>query len=296
MSQSVVSGKRPVIIARLFGGLGNQLFIYATARAVSLRCDGNLCLDTHSGFTRDLIYRRQYCLDQLQIPPWIERTTIPCRRLSYVVNSLVPYRYRRYIRENDMNGRPAFDGRLISLRPSRRLVLEGYWQCEEYFAEFRPRLVCELKRVFPLSSEAQRTLNEIRRTDAVAVCVRSFLEAPKAAGCIVTTPRYYADALRIVAGQVRHPKWFLFSDDPAWAVEHLRGAGIRHEFVVVSATAGSSPCEMLTLMNACKHHVIGNGTLHWWGAWLAEQRPTLKIGPVAGFLNRDALPSQWLRV
>ena len=47
------------IIARFTGGLGNQLFIYATAKALSLRTGRELILDTVD-FKYDKRYKRQY--------------------------------------------------------------------------------------------------------------------------------------------------------------------------------------------------------------------------------------------
>ncbi|MCY6284363.1 hypothetical protein ACIXST_10255 [Bacteroides fragilis] len=38
------------VVARIIGGLGNQMFIYATARALALRIDADLILDTQSGY------------------------------------------------------------------------------------------------------------------------------------------------------------------------------------------------------------------------------------------------------
>jgi hypothetical protein len=35
------------VVARIIGGLGNQMFIYATARALALRIDADLILDTN---------------------------------------------------------------------------------------------------------------------------------------------------------------------------------------------------------------------------------------------------------
>ena len=44
------------IIARLHDGLGNQLFIYAAARAIAEARGDALLLDTYSGFARDRKY------------------------------------------------------------------------------------------------------------------------------------------------------------------------------------------------------------------------------------------------
>ena len=50
------------VVARIIGGLGNQMFIYATARALALRIDADLILDTQSGYKNDL-FKRNFLLD-----------------------------------------------------------------------------------------------------------------------------------------------------------------------------------------------------------------------------------------
>ena len=55
------------IITRVFGGLGNQLFIYAYARALSMRMGTKFLLDNKTGFYKD-IYQRSYELHHFNIP------------------------------------------------------------------------------------------------------------------------------------------------------------------------------------------------------------------------------------
>src|SRR5262245_61171025 len=57
---------KPALIARMFGGLGNQLFVYANARAIAHRNGVPLLLDTKTGFYRDA-YRRNWCLQHFDI-------------------------------------------------------------------------------------------------------------------------------------------------------------------------------------------------------------------------------------
>ena len=54
------------VVAIVKGGLGNQLFIYASARAFSLDKDRSLYLDQKRGYTHDK-YERSYRLNRLPI-------------------------------------------------------------------------------------------------------------------------------------------------------------------------------------------------------------------------------------
>ena len=55
-----------MVVDRLKGGLGNQLFIYAAARRLCLKNNVPLILDITSGFQRDY-YQRSYRLNHLNI-------------------------------------------------------------------------------------------------------------------------------------------------------------------------------------------------------------------------------------
>ena len=55
------------LIIRLKGGLGNQLFQYATARAISIDKNVDLFIDSWSGFIRDYKYQRKYSLKNFPI-------------------------------------------------------------------------------------------------------------------------------------------------------------------------------------------------------------------------------------
>ena len=59
------------------GGLGNQMFQYAAARAIAHRNNSNLFLDDHNGFVRDIVYKRKYELNQFPIQAQINRVGIP---------------------------------------------------------------------------------------------------------------------------------------------------------------------------------------------------------------------------
>jgi len=54
-----------IIVAKISEGLGNQLFMYANAYAVSKKFNLNLCLDPYSGYRKNNI--RSFMLDNFNI-------------------------------------------------------------------------------------------------------------------------------------------------------------------------------------------------------------------------------------
>jgi len=56
----------------------------------------------------------------------------------------------------------------------------------------------------------------------------------------------------------------------------------------------------LRLMAACRHHIIANSSLSWWGAWLAQHQGQVVAAPcpwVPGApAHLDLLPTHWIKL
>src|SRR5215475_2506876 len=141
------------VTARVNGGLGNQLFQYATARALALRNGVPLTIDHLTGFPRDF-YKRRYTLEHFDV-----RCELIDRRDSYVSNW---GRLKRKIEVRWNRSRPladrtyllepenfAFQPELLELKVTRPIYLEGYWQHERYFADIRELLCREITQRTP---------------------------------------------------------------------------------------------------------------------------------------------------
>ena len=112
-----------MIIVKLQGGLGNQLFQYAAARSLSIYKKTSLGLDI-SGFDNGpgSITKRHYELDSFNIPVSIvtESELIKRKQFSFfdkIFNKLLPYYKKRYYNE------PIF----TSIQISSMLLLQLHW-------------------------------------------------------------------------------------------------------------------------------------------------------------------------
>ena len=177
--------------------------------------------------------------------------------------------------------------------------LDGYWQSERYFAEVAQVARAEFALRRPPDAENQRMLDAIRGAEAVGIHARR--------GDYVTDARtrdvhghapaeYYAAAVARIRSLVRAPAFFVFSDDPAWAAQHLR---VDPATVIVGHNDAGRDYEDLRLMSACRHHIIANSTFSWWAAWLGERPGQRVIAPRHWFRDgpdaRDLVPARWER-
>src|SRR5260370_34055233 len=133
-----------MIITRLIGGLGNQMFQYAVGRALAMRLNTSLKLDTSAFETYRL---HEYCLEHLNIdaghasPEDVARFTHPAR-LDRVLQRCLRYvpSLRREVREEKSYFQ--YDASVLLARGST--YLRGYWQNERYFKHIEAVLRREL--------------------------------------------------------------------------------------------------------------------------------------------------------
>ena len=294
----------PKIIPRIFGGIGNQLFIYAAARRLAVVNDAELVLDDVSGFVRDHAYQRYYQLDRFHISA---RKATPAERLEPFArvrralirrwNARLPFEQRRYIQQDGVD----FDPRLLDLKPRGTLYLEGYWQSEGYFKDVEATIREDLTIRPPTDAVNLAMAARIREHVAVAVHVRLFDE-PGAGGINNAPGDYYQRAVAEMERRVPGAHYYLFSDRPEAARERIPLPAAR--LTMVDHNRGDKLAHAdLWLMSQCRHFIIANSTFSWWGAWLSAHPDKHVIAP--GFEMREGimswgfrgqLPGRWVKV
>jgi len=292
------------IITRVFGGLGNQLFIYAAARRLALANNAELVLDCVSGFAFDAVYQRHYQLDHFNIPcrkaTVVERLE-PFARLRRALkrkwNQRLPFTQRSYLVQEGID----YDPRLMQFKPQGTVYIEGYWQSANYFNDVAATLRQDLQ-IKPPADIANLALAErIRNCTAVAVHVR-FFDEPHAIGSNNAPADYYTRAIAEMARRVPAAHYFIFSDQPD-AVRVRIPLPDAQVTLVAHNLGDEHACSDLWLMTQCQHFIIANSTFSWWGAWLAAHPDKIVIAP--GFEKRDGkmwwgfdglLPDEWVKL
>jgi len=289
------------IIARLHDGLGNQLFIYAAARAIAETRGDELLLDTYSGFARDRKYGATSQLEHFAIKAPIAPMSLcypppfgrQIRDLQVSISRQLPLRHRFVIREAD------FDA-IMAGAPLRATVrLEGYWQSERYFASVADKIKDELQIVSPLFEHSREIAALMAGSNAVCLHARQMLGAHHDFSAPSTTPQspfsYYEEAVARLVQRVPNPTFFCFSDNMAWLRERW---SFPYPVHFVDHNRGERSYEDVALMCLCRHFIIGTSTFSWWGAWLARNPDKIVIAPdnrgrVRWGSEDDLLPKRW---
>jgi hypothetical protein len=294
-----------VIVTKLQGGHSNQLFQYATARALALRLAVELYMDPQwfsaiaEGDTPRVYELGGYKLEQKFADPESFALADDGQRPSKLSRLLVRPPRKPLLTYYRQEGQ-GFDERVLHLPDDS--YLEGWWQDERYFREIRQTLLQEIELKDPVAGNDAEWLRQIRDSVSVSLHVRR--------GDYVTNPAarefhgllgmdYYGAALEqlIELTGERDLELFVFSDDIDWCKRQLE-FGYPTTFI----DSGNSGAEDMRLMKRCRHHVIANSSFSWWGAWLGNHPEKVVIAPKNWFRDAAAdaeteiVPANWLRL
>ncbi|MFN3076457.1 MAG: alpha-1,2-fucosyltransferase [Alphaproteobacteria bacterium] len=292
-----------MIIIRLSGGLGNQMFQYALGRRLALERRVPLALDIE-GFATDAL--RTYRLNHFRISATIAtradyRRVVPWPAfLRGRFERLWPISRRRILQERQFSFMPSI------LACGRSAYLAGYWQTERYFDTIPEVIRSDFRLLEPMAASRQALAARMRDGVSVSVHVR---RGDYVADPVVRTvhgtcsPEWYERTMEKMAasltmGQGRTPTFFVFSDDPDWARENLPSRWPTH---FVPPDSDGREFEDLHLMAQCHHHITANSSFSWWGAWLNPDPRKQVMVPARWFADaprdtRDMIPASWMRV
>jgi len=291
-----------MLVIKLKGGLGNQLFQYAFGRALSISTQKPLLLDI--GYFRSAQTGetpRNYCLHHYPLDarigmPWLLKTAFrSAKKLSKLpgIESRVTV---RSVREASFRYQEPELPRGYGI-----WYYDGYWQAPSYFEDIRPTLLRELQPSAPARGSNARMLERIDQCDAISVHVRrgdyvSNTVANAFHG--LCDPHYYHTAMRRMAESVANPVFYIFSDDIPWARANIK---TDYPMVFVEHNDDAAAFEDIRLMSACRHHIIANSSFSWWGAWLNGRADKKVIAPRRWFCDStmscaDLIPTAWSRL
>ncbi len=282
-----------MIIVKLKGGLGNQLFQYALGRVLALKNNDKLKLDG-TGYDHDRL--RHYALDPFLIKAEIA-TPAEIKPLKYPYGFL-SMAWRKFsfkiLRRFHIGWEPSI------LNQTGNLYLDGFWQSYKYFDQATDTLRQDFSLKEPLEMLQPALIAEVTKAGTVSLHIRrtDYVSSKKHAQTFgVLSLEYYARAVAKIAELVPQPTFYIFTDDPTWVKQHLSLPYPLH-FV---ADYNLPDYQELILMSKCRHQIIANSSFSWWGAWLNPRIDKIVIAPTWWFKTgipkiNDIIPPSWIKI
>jgi len=278
-----------MIIVKLIGGMGNQMFQYAFARSISLKTNTEFKIDLSFLKRKDLgenFTYRDFDLDIFNISENIIKE-IQTDNLQSVSEKMFSYS------QETVN--------TIEQNIGNDLYLDGYWQSYKYFEEFEDYIKKDftfknlvennkdtnVKNMFKDIIKSNSVMVNIRRSDYLNNNFHGVMGSD-----------YINESSKIIESKIDNPKYFVFSDDIEWCKENIK---LNNMVIVDHKYKGDRFDLYLQLMKSCKHFIIPNSTFAWWAAWLSNNKNKIVISPKSWFTDfnintNDLIPSNWVRI
>ena len=239
-----------MIIVKIWGGLGNQLFQYSFAKKMAIEQKKNLYIDASwfynnkddtkrdfllDGFCDDIAHANKLCLNSC---------------LSIIKITKIIFGFKNQIKDSSS------ESKICNFFP---IYIDGYWQSKNSF-DFE-------NKIFSENAKKKIQTNK-KETNSVAIHIRrgDYLNLFKNNEQIyeICNHKYYVDALNVVEKKIKNPKIYIFSDDIDWVRKNIF---FPHETVYVDS--GNATDDFFD-MASCNHHIIANSTYSWWAACFSK--------------------------
>jgi hypothetical protein len=261
-----------MLLVKLQGGLGNQMFQYAAARGIS-NTNEHIYFDDQfleiNNTDTEHFTARGY---ELKIFKNLKAHKATKHQLNLVKHPSVYFKISRFFLKTTVVKQ--IGNEFIYFRKdaiTSNLYLDGYFQSEKYFKHLRKQLSEEFE--FPQfdTGNAQLKSKIINASCSVSLHIRrgDYLKSSIVFGVHGVIPlSYYYKALNILKLKYSNLSLFIFSDDSNWAKANFNVPEAETYFV--TGNQFNNSWKDMALMKCCKHHIIANSSFSWWGAWLSQ--------------------------
>ena len=296
-----------VIIVNLKGGLGNQMFQYALGYILSKNKNVPLYFDLRLMEEEKIKpsprnVPRDFDLDVFGIKKKIVSKKDLIKTIQFSNN----YRLRKYISIflDKLNlfifyeKKRVFNNRIFN-NNFNNIYLDGLWQSEKYFKDFRDDILSLYN--FNKIKNKEKNISFLKKIDfSKSICLNvrrtDFINNPEHN---VVNINYYKNAVSNFINILgNNPEIYVFSDDLEWCKKNLKFNNINfveHEY------AGYKFYDYLYLMSCFENFIIPNSSFGWWACWLSKYKDKIIMTPErwSGLIDEsliDIVPPEWIRI
>ena len=289
-----------MIVVKLTGGLGNQMFQYAFAKSLSLKKRKSFLLDAND-FKYDTL--RDFELDLFHL-----KNKLASNEMIRVSKIKQENRFLKLVKK----GIRSTPKNLVFVEKSldyhsqiekvKANYFDGYWQTEKYFIQFESEIRKDFKMQIEPNEYYSEMLQAAGNTESVSVHFRrgDFANNPETNQfhglCDLA---YYKNAMEYIKKKLGHVTFFMISDDIEWVKNEFKDES---NIIYIDNFKGKD-YEDMRLMSNCKHNIIANSSFSWWGAWLNENTSKIVVSPSRWFNNeekqlqtKDLIPESWIKL
>lgn len=293
-----------MIIIKLQGGLGNQMFQYAFASILAKNNNDTILTENNffsrvekePGFTPRIfelgIFSNCYTkASDSDIRSFHHLSNI--NKIKRKLGLCYPKIYKE----------PSFDFHNDALAIKSPVYLKGYFQSYKYFIDdenfIRQLFSFPINKLDEVNKEL---LIKIKSSNAIAIHIRrgdfvyDKITAEYHGNCSLD---YFREAIELLALKNKNFTFLFFSDDSDWVKNQFND--LAYSKIFVDHNKGENSWKDMLLMSSCNHNIIANSSFSWWAAWLNENPEKIVIAPRNWFAEaekgtNDLIPIQWIQL
>jgi len=285
-----------MIIVKIIGGLGNQMFQYAYAKALEQK-GYNVKIDINAFETYNL--HGGYQLNKYNID--LQYSTEEENRKFYKNNLLSKILKRLGLNNSKIFEEKSllFDESLLRIEDGK--YIQGYFQSEKYFLNIREILIKQFiinTHISSYTKEMKRKVLSIKNSCSIHVRRGDFTNSVNKNLHGTCNIEYYEKAIELMNNKEENINYFIFSDDIDWVKDNLKV----NNAVYIDSKEKRIPHEDIYLMSLCSHNIIANSSFSWWGAWLNQNDNKIVIAPSRWFADetmykqsKDIICKSWIK-
>ena len=287
---------------KLWGGLGNQLFLYAFGRYLEVE-------RKEKALFYSVPFQEQFRSTLQNLNTSLEFLSEETLRKYHKLNpSGYSYRLERKLIQKfpSLNPKVYVENNLWfkSSFPLKAKLFDGYFQSFKYPESIENLLRLELIPKVDLLTRIKNG-DELTRANSVSVHFRRGDYLSESNRKLFASPgkEYYIKAIEFIGEKVSDPVFYLFSNDSSWLKSNSEIFSTLNYQIIDNSKSENSELTDLFLMSRCAHHIIANSTFSWWGAWLNRNPDKIVVAPLNWYRNRnlnqttvDLIPPSWIRL
>jgi len=292
-----------LIIIKLKGGLGNQMFQYAIARILG-----------EKNYAPVLLEKSFFILKEKKpghTPRNFELNIFNNKYLvgsDFHVKNFTNISFLNKVKKKlGLNYPKTFLEEKFTFNPEALLVkppvfLKGYFQSYKYYEGYEALVkgIFEFPQ-YKLDEVNSGILCRIKEATTISIHIRrgDFINDKKTqtfhGNCSLD---YYLKAINFFVTRHSDFQLIFFSDDSEWVKEKFEI--LPNPKLFIDHNKGENNWKDMFLMSSCSHNIIANSSFSWWAAWLNNNPNKTVVAPKNWFATEietnDLIPDQWIRL
>ena len=312
------------LVVKISNGFGNQMFLYAAAYGFSKKLGYNLLIDNETGINMDLKkwkkkqrlnWRPKYELDIFALKSNTASNFYKSLgSKGYLKRKYLKFLDRFYSKKSflqehmDNNKRTLYSESYLSQRYAKTIYLEGYFESENYFKDYRSDLIKEFsfKSAPNLKDNTYKKIIDTANVVSIAFRGNRFsefsdseknnLRLQKTLNFEKLAVKYIYRGVEYFKSKIQNPRFLLWSDN----FENLEQYFDPKIFTFVQNEKEKKIFLDFFLMRQCKYFIVGPTSFHWWPAWLCNHKEKIILCPKDLELNVSSnlnyWPESWIKI